>query len=43
MTVMSGSALAATTGLGAGVLLLGTAMAGFHDLATLRLRGRRPA
>jgi hypothetical protein len=41
--VMSGSALAATTGLGAGVLLLGTATAGFHDLAALRLRGRRPA
>jgi hypothetical protein len=30
---LSGSALAATTGLGAGVLLLGTAVAGFRDLA----------
>ncbi len=37
VAVMSGSALAATTGLGAGVLLLGTATAGFHDLAALRL------
>ena len=38
---MSGSALAATTGLAAGVLLLGTAAAGFHDLAGLR-PGRSP-
>ena len=36
---MSGSTLAATTGLGAGVLLLGTAAAGFHDLAVLRSHG----
>lgn len=36
VAVMSGSALAATTGLGAGVLLLATATAGFHDLSTLR-------
>jgi hypothetical protein len=36
VAVMSGSALAATTGLGAGVLLLGTAAAGFHDLAAFR-------
>ena len=36
VAVMSGSALAATTGLGAGVLLLGTATAGFKDLSTLR-------
>lgn len=35
---MSGSALAATTGLAAGVLLLGTAAAGFHDLAMLARR-----
>ncbi len=35
---MSGSALAATTGIGAGVLLLGTAAAGFHDLAGIRSR-----
>jgi hypothetical protein len=33
---MSGSTLAATTGLGAGVLLLATATAGFKDLSTLR-------
>ncbi len=33
---MSGSALAVTTGIAAGVLLLGTAAAGFHDLAGLR-------
>ena len=36
MTTMSGSALAVTTGLAAGILLLGTAAAGFHDLAGLR-------
>ena len=33
---MSGSALAVTTGIAAGVVLLGTAAAGFHDLAGLR-------
>jgi hypothetical protein len=38
IAVMSGSALAATTGLAAGVLLLGTAAAGFHDLAVLARR-----
>jgi len=36
VATMSGSALTATTGLAAGVLLLGTATAGFHDLAELR-------
>jgi hypothetical protein len=36
VAAMSGSALAATTGLGAGVLLLATATAGFKDLSTLR-------
>jgi hypothetical protein len=41
VAAMSGSALAVTTGLGAGVLLLGTAAAGFHDLAGLRA-ARRP-
>jgi len=41
VATMSGSALAATTGLTAGVLLLGTAAAGFHDLAGLR-PGRVP-
>jgi len=41
---MSGHALAATTGLGAGVLLLGSAAAGFHDLARVRrARQRGPA
>ena len=38
---MSGSALAVTTGIAAGVILLGTAAAGFHDLAGLR-PARRP-
>ena len=36
VATMSGSALAATTGIAAGVVLLGTAAAGFHDLAGLR-------
>ncbi len=35
VATMSGSPLAATTGLAAGLLLLGTALAGFHDLAVL--------
>jgi hypothetical protein len=33
---MSGSALEVTTGIAAGVLLLGTAAAGFRDLAGIR-------
>ena len=33
--VMSGTALAATTGIAAGALLPGTATAGFHDLAVM--------
>ena len=33
---MSGSSLAVTTGIAAAVILLGTAAAGFHDLATIR-------
>ena len=37
---MSGPALTATTGIAAGVLLLGTAAAGFHDLAALGLPAR---
>jgi hypothetical protein len=41
VATMSGSALAITTGIAAGVLLLGTAAAGFHDLA--RIRPARPA
>jgi hypothetical protein len=41
VAVMSGSSLAVTTGIAAGVILLGTAAAGFHDLAGLR-PARRP-
>jgi hypothetical protein len=33
IALMSGTALAATTGIAAGMILLGTAAAGFHDLA----------
>ena len=40
VATMSGSSLAVTTGLAAGVVLLGTASAGFHDLAGIR---RAPA
>ena len=36
VATMSGSALAVTTGIAAGVILLGTAAVGFHDLAGLR-------
>jgi hypothetical protein len=36
VATMSGASLAATTGISAGVLLLVTAAAGFHDLAGLR-------
>ncbi len=36
VATVPGSALSATTGLSAGVLLLGTAAVGFHDLAELR-------
>ena len=36
VATMSGTALAVTTGIAAGVVLLGTAAAGFHDLAGLR-------
>jgi hypothetical protein len=38
VAIMSGTTLAATTGLAAGAILLGTAAAGFHDLAGLRPR-----
>ncbi len=41
VATMSGKSLAVTTGFAAGVVLLGTAAAGFHDLAGLR-RGRPP-
>jgi hypothetical protein len=40
VATMSGPSLAATTGIAAGVLLLATAAAGFHDLAGLRASGR---
>jgi len=36
VAALSGTALVATTGIAAGVLLLGTAVAGFHDLSVLR-------
>jgi hypothetical protein len=36
VAVMSGTALIATTGIAAGVLMLGTSLAGFHDLAEVR-------
>ena len=38
---LQGPALAVTTGLAAGALLLGTAAAGFRDLARLRPAHRR--
>ena len=41
VATMSGSGLAVATGLAAGVILLGTAAAGFHDLAAIRTA--RPA
>ena len=40
VATMSGTALVATTGIGAGILLLTTAAAGFHDLAGLRAPSR---
>jgi hypothetical protein len=44
VATMSGSALAITTGIAAGILLLGTATAGFHDLAGIQTaRPLRPA
>jgi hypothetical protein len=36
VVTMSGSSLAVTTGIAAGVILLGAAAAGFHDLAAIR-------
>ena len=41
VATMSGTALIATTGIAAGVLLLGTAAAGFHDLAEVRRRAEQ--
>jgi nucleoside-diphosphate-sugar epimerase len=43
IATMSGNALVATTGLSAGVLLLATALAGFHDLSTTKLQTRPAA
>ena len=44
VATLSGTPLVATTGIAAGVLLLGTAVAGFHDLAVVRReRVRREA
>jgi hypothetical protein len=40
VATMSGTALVATTGIAAGILLLTTAVAGFHDLAGLRPRSQ---
>ncbi|HEY1222203.1 MAG TPA: hypothetical protein VGE75_01755, partial [Acidimicrobiales bacterium] len=42
VATMSGSSLAATTGIAAGVILLVTAAAGFHDLAELRISSPFP-
>jgi len=41
VATMSGSALVASTGICAGLLLLGTALAGFHDLAAVRSSAQR--
>ncbi len=43
VATLSGTALAATTGLAAGALLLATALAGFRDLAGVRLRTQQAA
>jgi hypothetical protein len=41
VATLSGTPLVATTGIAAGVLLLGTAVAGFHDLAGVRRAAER--
>jgi hypothetical protein len=41
VATMSGTPLIATTGIAAGALLLGTAVAGFHDLAGVRRRAKQ--
>ena len=41
VAILSGTALIATTGITAGILLLGTAVAGFHDLAGVRRESER--
>jgi hypothetical protein len=43
VATMSGTALVATTGIAAGMLLLGTALAGFHDLAAVRRAAQQSA
>jgi hypothetical protein len=43
VATMSGPALAIATGIAAGLLLLGTALAGFRDLARLRAADRQAA
>jgi hypothetical protein len=43
VAALSGPALAITTGIAAGVLLLGTAVAGFRDLARIRTARRQVA
>jgi nucleoside-diphosphate-sugar epimerase len=43
VAAMSGNALVATTGLSAGVLLLATALAGFHELSAAKLETRPAA
>ncbi len=43
VATMSGASLIATTGIGSGVLLLGAAAAGFHDLAGVRSRAHHAA
>lgn len=42
VAILSGTDLIATTGIAAGLLLLGTATAGFHDLAEVKRRADRP-
>jgi hypothetical protein len=41
IATLSGTALVATTGIGAGMLLLGTALAGFRELAGIRRAAQR--
>jgi len=43
IATLSGPALGITTGIAAGVLLLGTALAGFRDLARIQAAGRQAA
>ena len=43
IATMSGTPLVATTGIASGLLLLGTAAAGFHDLAGVRSRATQDA